>query len=737
MSNTYYTIKIFQTMSITNVSKKTQVSHMCLIRKRQVQGLRRLKNRSLLFVNDCFEDKRNAAIGVFFQALIISVFTFMTFACTNIKEDKPIVLSNMDINVSPGKDFFHYVNGNWLKNNPIPEEYSRYGAFEQLEQLNNERLKELLTKIENDKTAIDGSNRQKIRDFYNSGMDIESLNSEGINPIKPLLDRIQAIKSNEELVSVISDLHNKGFRPFFSLVSIQDRKDTNIMIGSIYQAGLGMSDRDYYLNNDSRTLTIREAYVDMIKELYALAGYEEDSIIEKAGDIMRIETSLAAASMTRLERRNPYATFNKTSLTDLYKLSPEFKWTSYFALREVELEELNIGMPVFIEEFSNIISNEKLSALQNYLEWNVLRGSTSYIGEDFENASFEFYGKVMSGSMKLQERWKRVLSSINGGIGEALGQEYVAEFFPEEAKTRMTELVEYLRKAFLIRLDNLEWMSGETKAKALVKLKSMNVKIGYPDNWIDYSDLDISNQAYILNVLAAREFNIRKNLNEIGKPVDRSKWFMNAQTVNAYYSSAMNEIVFPAAILQPPFFYMHGDDAVNFGAIGMVIGHEMTHGFDDQGRHYDSDGTLRDWWTEDDANRFNELAEVLVDQYNNYIVLDSLTINGKLSLGENIADLGGLNIAYTALQLKLAESEYPDLIDGFTPEQRFFISYAQVWRNNIREQQLMKQLKEGPHSPGEARVNGIVYNLDAFYEHFEISEEDNRFIPKEKRARIW
>ncbi|MBS4012739.1 MAG: M13 family metallopeptidase [Bacteroidetes bacterium] len=669
--------------------------------------------------------------------LFLIALLILIISCEGTKECNPINLSNMDKSVSPGDDFFRYVNGNWLKNNPIPEEYSRYGAFEEVEQLNDDRLKSLLQKIENDKSAEHGSNRQKVRDLYHSGMDIEILNQQGIEPLKPLIEKVWQAESSECLVKIIAELHNKGFRPFFGLSSTQDRKNTEMMIASISQAGLGMSDRDYYLNDDNRTLSIKNAYKQMMIDLFRLAEYDDEAIYKKVDDIMRIETFLAEASMTRLERRNPYATYNKMSVSELKKASPGFNWDIYFAERNINIDDLNVAMPDFISKYSELFKKEKLDAIKNYLEWNIIRNSASYIGDSFENATFEFYGKVMSGSQKLQDRWKRVLSTINSSIGEALGQEYVAEFFPAEAKTRMEELVEYLREAFMLRIGQLDWMSDETKQKAHTKLSSMNVKIGYPDNWTDYSELEINNQAYVLNVIAAREFNIRRNLAEIGKPVDRSKWFMNAQTVNAYYSSSMNEIVFPAAILQPPFFYMKGDDAVNFGAIGMVIGHEMTHGFDDQGRNYDADGTLRDWWTAEDANRFKEKAEVLVEQYNNYIMLDTLTINGRLSLGENIADLGGLSIAYTALQLKMERSENPGLIDGFTPEQRFFISYAQVWRNNIREQQLMKQLQEGPHSPGEARVNGVVYNMDSFYKHFNVSEDAARFIPKEHRARIW
>ncbi len=653
------------------------------------------------------------------------------------KEEPPINPDNMDFSISPGDDFYRFVNNGWLKNNPIPEEYSRYGAFEELEQLNNDRLNSLIEEITNDATAEEGSNRQKVRDFFNSGMNVEELNKLGHSPIQPILDDIWQVESEEDFTKLLAGLHDYGFRPFFRLVSAQDRMNTEMMIGSIFQSGLGMTDKDYYLKDDSRSLEIREAYKKMINEILVLAGYSEAEAKSKSEDIYSIEKKLAEASMSRIERRNPYATYNKMNINELRDISPSINWQLYFNARGLDIEELNIGMPDFINTVDLIWNSSEKHKLQNYLEWNVLRPSASFLGENFENTTFEFYGRVMSGREKPQERWKRVLQNINRNIGETIGQEYVAEFFPEEAKLRMEELVEYLRDAFKIRIEELDWMSDETKKKAINKLNLMNVKIGYPDEWVDYSDLEILSQPYILNVLEARRFNIRRNLDEIGKPVNRDKWFMNPQTVNAYYSPTMNEIVFPAAILQPPFFYLHGDDAVNFGAIGMVIGHEMTHGFDDHGRHYDADGRLNDWWTEDDSEKFQKRADILIDQYNNYVVLDTLTINGELSLGENIADLGGLSIAYTAFKLRLSDMDEVEEIDGFSPEQRFFISYAQVWRNNIRDQELIRNLQERPHSPGEARVNGVVYNMDAFYEHFSITPEDNRYIPKGERARIW
>ncbi|GAO31241.1 peptidase, M13 family [Geofilum rubicundum JCM 15548] len=440
--------------------------------------------------------------------------------------------------------------------------------------------------------------------------------------------------------------------------------------------------------------------------------------------------------MDRLTRRDPYATYNKQTVSELKTLAPALDWDAYWSARNVDFTELNVAQPDFFKAASDLLNSASLEDWKTYLKWNLLNGAAAYLNKAFDEANFAFYGTVMTGSEVQRDRWKRALAVLNGNLGEAVGQEYVESYFPPEAKERMVDLVEHLRTAFHQRIGQLEWMSEATKEQAYAKLAAMNVKIGYPDKWTDYSDLEIKEQAYILNVLAARAFRIQENLSEIGQPVDRDKWFMSPQTVNAYYSPTMNEIVFPAAILQPPFFYLEGDDAMNFGAIGMVIGHEMTHGFDDKGRQYAADGNLRDWWTEADSERFDTLSQVLVNQYNNYVILDSLSINGKLSLGENIADLGGMNISFQALQNKLNEDGRPEAIDGFTPEQRFFISYGQVWRNHMREQRMRQQLNEGPHSPGEARVNGIVYNLEEFYQAFELAD-GGRFIAPEDRALIW
>ncbi|MDG5798808.1 M13 family metallopeptidase [Marinilabiliaceae bacterium ANBcel2] len=668
--------------------------------------------------------------------ILFTIFTFFMTTGFSGKAEEEKSFFNPDKNISPADDFYLHVNNNWLKNNSMPDHYSRYGAFEQLNEENEQKIYDLVIKIKNDTEASEGSNRQKIRDFYISALDTQSLNRERDKPLKPLLKIVDNIKSKNDIAEVTAKLHSMGIRPFFGMGASQDRRNSERMIAYVSQGGLGMSDRDYYLKEGERNREIKEGYVDFIEKTFNLAGYSSKEATNKAENILKIETALAEASMDRLTLRNPLATYNKITTTELKEISPQFNWTKYFNSRGVSFETLNAGQPNFLKKVSTLLDETPIEKLKDYIKWNIYNSSATYLSSDFNDASFAFYGKTMTGTSTQRERWKRVLSVINSNIGEALGQEYVKLYFPEENKERMTDLVEHLRLSFKERIKDLEWMEEKTKEHALEKLASMNVKIGYPDKWTSYEKLSIKKQPYIKNVWEARSFNINENLKKIGEPVDRDEWFMNPQTVNAYYHPVMNEIVFPAAILQPPFFYPNGDDAINYGAIGMVIGHEMTHGFDDQGRRYASDGNMTDWWSEKDSKRFETKSKVLVEQYNNYVVLDSLTINGELSLGENIADLGGLSIAYQALQNKLEEDGRPDNINGLTPEQRFFISYAKVWRSHIRDQRLMQQINEGPHSPGEARVNGIVYNMEQFYEAFNI-KNGKRYIEPSNRTKIW
>lgn len=500
---------------------------------------------------------------------------------------------------------------------------------------------------------------------------------------------------------------------------------------------LGLPDRDYYTENDERTQKIRDDYTKLIVKLFSLSGEDKNEAKEKAQKILNFETILAKNSLTRLELRNPFTTYNKMSVDKLQKLSPSINWENYFEKVGIDsLKDFNVRTTNFFKQLSEIIDNTDINILKTYLSWNTIIDASSYLSSDFEKAVFNFYGKSLSGQQKMRPRWKRVLGVTNGALGEAVGKLYVEKYFPKEAKDRMLKLIENLRTAFEKRISNLDWMSDITKEKAISKLKGITVKVGYPDKWKDYSKLEIKENSYYENIINARKFSFNRNIQKLGKPYDKSEWGMTPQTVNAYYSPNSNEIVFPAAILQAPFFDMNADDAVNYGAIGVVIGHEMTHGFDDQGKNYDIEGNLNSWWTKEDSAKFANRTQVLVNQYSNYTELDSLKVNGKLTLGENIADLGGLNISWDAYQMT-NEAKENKSIDGFTPAQRFYLAYSKVWRQTILPEELMRRLKEDVHSPGDARVNVPLFNLETFYKAFNITEKDKLYKPKDKRAIIW
>ena len=656
----------------------------------------------------------------------------------NDKKTEPALsVANMDTTVKPGDDFYRYANGNWLKKNPIPAEYSRYGAFEVLEEENYKQLKTILADASADKNAAEGSVNQKIRDFYNSGMDTVKIEQNGMSPLKAELDQINAFSSIADVQKMLEQQHASGNYPLFVLYSSPDQKNSEMVIANTYQGGLGLPDRDYYLNDDSRSKEIRESYIKYMAKMFVLAGSTPEQAAKDADVAMKIETDLAKISSTRRELRDPVANYNKTDLAGLQKMAPGIDWKAYFeGIKLQATNEINVGQPKFITGMAKMLSTVPVADWKIYFRWDVINSAASSLSSDFDKEHFAFYGTVLSGTKEQRPRWKRMIDQTSNSLGEAVGQLYVQKFFPPEAKKRMIDLVNNLKISLGERIQGLTWMSDSTKKEAEAKLAKINVKIGYPDKWIDYSSLTIGTDSYYDNLKNAREFEVNRNIAKIGKPVDRSEWEMTPQTVNAYYSPNMNEIVFPAGILQPPFFYMHADDAVNYGAIGMVISHEMTHGFDDQGRQYDKEGNLHDWWLADDSKNFEAKTKVLVDQYDNYKILDTLHVDGKLTLGENIADLGGMNVAYNGLQ-KALQGKKDEKIDGFTADQRFFLSYAQVWRANIRDEETMRRLKIDVHSPGEARVNAIVYNIPAFYTAFNIQPTDKRYIAPENRANIW
>ncbi len=650
---------------------------------------------------------------------------------------KAIDKANMDTTFRPGNDFFRYVNGNWIKNHPVPPEYSSYSAFTVLFEENEKMLQSLVKEVSEDKDAPEGSVSQKIRDFYNSGMDTARIEELGISVLQPELDEINELNSVSDISRYVAVMQQKGLGPLFLFFADADQTDSEWTIANFWQGGLGLPDVSYYTDSSERMKQMRKEYVTHLTKMFSLKGDDEATAAKNAATVLNIETDLAKVSKSRQETRIAEENYHKMTFDDLKALAPDFDWDVYFsALGLPDPGNINVSQTEFMEGMSQLMNKYPVDDWKTYLTWNLLNGSANYMSNEFVQQNFDFYGKTLSGSEVLKPRWKRVLATTSGGLGEALGQLYVERYFPPESKERMIKLVENLRLSFAERIRQLDWMSEGTKEKALDKLNAITVKIGYPDKWKDYSSLEIVPDNYLKNVQNARAFEFSRRIAKVGKKVDKTEWGMTPQTVNAYYNPTNNEIVFPAGILQPPFFNKDADDAVNYGAIGVVIGHEMTHGFDDQGRKYDKDGNMNDWWTEEDAKRFMAKADVLAKQYDNYTMLDSLHINGKLTMGENIADLGGLNISYNAFQMAL-NGKQPEPIDGFTADQRFFMAYAQVWRQSVREKALMRQLKEDVHSPGEGRVNIPPFNMEAFVKAFNISADDKLFIPEDNRAIIW
>lgn len=645
-------------------------------------------------------------------------------------------VKNMDTSIKPGTDFFKYVNGNWMKNNPIPNDESRWSAFNVLNEENQHRLKELMEEASSKKHKEPIWN--KIGNFYKSGMNTELIESKSFEPIKVYLNQINSAKTFKDIVNLSSNFNSLGINTFFSFWVGADDKNSKINIFNFYQGGLSLPERDYYLEDNDRMKDIRAHFTKHITNMFKLINYDNDKA-EKAGKlVLEIETDIAKASRTNVALRDPEKNYNKLKINDLQGKLKLFDLNIFFQnLGISKPSEANVGQPDFFEGLDKIFAKYSVDDWKTLLTWRILTESAPYLSSNFVNENFDFFGKTLSGIPVMKERWKRVLNTVNGLIGEPVGKIYVEKYFPQKSKDKMLVLVENLRKVLKSRIENLSWMSKTTKVKALDKLAKIRVKIGYPDKWKDFSKLEISDNNYFQNVLNTSKFLSEDNLSKVGKEVDRDEWHMTPQTVNAYYNPNGNEIVFPAAILQPPFFNPEADDAINYGAIGVVIGHEMTHGFDDQGRNFDADGNLKDWWTKEDADNFNKKAKVLVDQFNSYKVINDIHINGELTLGENIADFGGLKIALNALRLALKDNLDSPKIDGFTPLQRFFLSYAQIWRMNIRDEELINRLKSDVHSPGDYRVNGGIVNIPEFYQAFGIKSTDKLFIKPEDRADIW
>lgn len=647
-----------------------------------------------------------------------------------------IDLTNLDTTAVQGADFYQYACGGWMKKHLLTNEYSRFGSFDMLAENNREQLKGLIVEIAAGQNA-QGTIGQKIGDIYKLAMDSVKLNADGVTPIQADLEKIASVKDKSEIVPLMAELAHSGVFPYFSFYVGADIMDSKSNLFQLYQGGISLGEKEYYLDNDDVTVNIRNKYKEHIVKMFQLAGFDEAAAKKKMEAVMDIETRIAKASFSAVEQRNPAANYHKMSLDELKKEIPGIDWDAFLNGIGVKgVTELSVSQVDPIKEVEKIINSLPVENQIAYMQWSLIDRAAGYLSDDLVAQNFDFYGKTLSGKQTNQPRWKRAVSTVNGVLGEAVGQMYVEKYFPAAAKERMVQLVKNLQTALGERIRNLEWMGDSTKIKAIEKLNSFYVKVGYPDKWRDYTGLNIEKDSYWANVKRATEFELDYMLSKAGKPVDRDEWGMTPQTVNAYYNPTTNEICFPAGILQYPFFDMNADDAFNYGAIGVVIGHEMTHGFDDQGRQFDKDGNLKDWWTAEDAKRFEERAQVMVNFFDSIQVLPGLNANGSLTLGENIADHGGLQVSFQAFKNATKDAPLP-VKDGFTPEQRFFLSYAGVWAGNIRDEQIRLQTKSDPHSLGRWRVNGALPQIGAWYDAFGIKEGDPMYLAPEKRVSIW
>lgn len=674
-----------------------------------------------------------------YVAVATLAFAMLT-SCAGQKEAKStsgIDLANMDTTVSAGTDFFRYACGGWNDAHPLTAEYSRYGTLDELFENSQKQLRELIEGLAAQKNNQAGSAAQKIGDLYNMAMDSVTLNKQGAEPVKAMLDKIAGMKDKSEIVPMMTEMAHIGIGTYFHSYVYADPKNSSLNIFQMGQGGINLGEKEYYLDTDSITQNIREQYKLYIGKLFQLAGFSEADAQQKVADVMELETAIAKVSRSATELRDPEANYHKMSFDELKKTIAGIDWDAYMKGLGIQAPaELNVEQVEPIQEVARLMNTLPLSKHVSYLEYNLLDAAASCLSDDFVAARFDFYGKVLSGRQVNQPRWKRAVNSVNGMLGELVGEMYVEKYFPAAAKERMVKLVKNLQTALGERIDAQEWMSDSTKIRAHEKLATFHVKVGYPDKWKDYSKLEIKNDSYWANVCRASEWGFNDMYSRIGKPVDKDEWLMTPQTVNAYYNPSTNEICFPAAILQPPFFNMEADDAANYGAIGVVIGHEMTHGFDDQGRQFDKDGNLTDWWAPGDADRFKERAQVMVDFFNKIEVLPGLQANGELTLGENLADHGGLNVAYLAFQNATKDAPL-GVVDGFTPEQRFFLAYATLWAGNIRDEQIRVYTKSDPHSLGKWRVNGALPHIQAWYDAFHITPSDPLYVAPENRVNVW
>ena len=625
-------------------------------------------------------------------------------------------LDAIDKSVDPCVDFYHYACGTWMKNNPIPPDQAMWGRFSELADRNREILHEILEQSEKGGASRDATT-QKIGDYYGACMDEKGIDARGLAPIEPELARIRNLKDKSQLADEIAHLHSIGVGAVFGFYSGQDFKDSNDVIAQFDQGGLGLPDRDYYLKDDPKSVELRQKYVTHLERTMELAGAQPGQAKADADAIMRFETALAKGSLDLVSRRDPEKVYHKMGRAELAALSPAFRWNEYFAAtRAPAFDSINVSYPEFAKTINSAIENTPLADWKTYLTWHLLQSATMFLPTSFVNENFDFYARTLNGTEALRPRWKRCVDYTDGDLGEALGKKYVERTFGAEGKERTLKMVAALEKALGEDIQQLDWMTPATKQQALVKLKAITNKIGYPDRWRDYSSLIIKPDDALGNSMRANEFEFHRQLNKIGKPVDRQEWSMTPPTVNAYYDPQMNNINFPAGILQPPFFYKNADDAVNFGGIGMVIGHELTHGFDDQGSQFDAQGNLKNWWTAKDSEEFHQREACIADEYGGFSVAPGVFVNGKLTLGENTADNGGVRIALMALLNTIGN--HTAKIDGYTPEQRFFLSFGQIWCENARPEALRTLVTTNEHSPPEFRVEGVVENMPEFRKAF-------------------
>jgi putative endopeptidase len=680
-----------------------------------------------------------------YKNTVITILALILAACTKAqpaaeapKTPKPLVsgveVANFDKSVRPQDDFYRFVNGTWLKTAKIPADRGEYGAFVKLDEDSQARLRSIIEESSAKPQKTAGSDEQKVGDLYASFMNEKKLDELGLKPLDAELARIDAVQNNDQLASLFAHLGLINVNTPLGTYVNQDDKEPTQYIVNFYQAGLGLPDRDFYLLDDPKFKEIRQKYLTHIEKMLTLAG--DKSAAAEAKQIMDLETALAKKYWTRVESRDADKTYNKYEVAKLKNITPAFSWDIFLKDSGITSPAVIVAQPSAFTGFGEQLQKTPLPVWKTYLKWHLISSYAGFLSKPFVDQEFEFYGKTLQGIEEQRPRWKRGVEAEQSAIGEVLGKVYVAKYFPPEAKARMEVLVKNLLKAYEQSIQSLDWMSDDTKKKALDKLAKFTPKIGYPNKWRDYSSLSISPDDLMGNMMRAAEFESHYQIGKLGKPIDRGEWQMTPQTVNAYYNPNMNEIVFPAAILQPPFFNMDADDAVNYGSIGAVIGHEIGHGFDDQGSKYDGDGALKSWWTAEDRKKFDARTKALIEQYNQYEPIKGYKVNGALTIGENIGDLGGASIAYKAYQIALNGQQSPTL-DGFTGDQRFFIGFAQVWSSMRRDELALERIKTDPHSPPEFRLKGVVVNVPQFYTAFDVKPGDAMFLAPEKRVKIW